>query len=46
MLSVLLNKKDLLASSDLTLDWRPLYQLYERIMYSHFEQLGMMHYPP
>ncbi len=46
MLSVLLRKKELLSSDDLELDWRPLYLLYERVMYSHYEQLGMMHYPP
>jgi hypothetical protein len=41
-----LRKKELLTSDDLALEWRPLYDLYERIMYSQFEQLGMVHYPP
>jgi hypothetical protein len=41
-----MRKKELISSEDLVLEWRPLYDLYERTIFSRFEQLGMMHYPP
>ena len=46
VLAVLLRKKELLNSEDLVLDWQQLYKLYEKNVFSHYEQLGMMHYPP
>ena len=41
----LLKKRDLVTSEDLQLPWRPLYDLYERLMYSPYEALGMVQYP-
>ena len=41
----LLKRKELLTPEDLTLPWRPLYELYERFMYSPFEAMGMVQYP-
>jgi proteasome activator subunit 4 len=42
----LLKKKDLLTRSDLSLPWRPLYDLYERLLFSPYEPLGMLQFPP
>jgi len=44
-LSALLKKQDLITSDELVLPWRPLYQMYERLMYSQFESLGLMKLP-
>ncbi|XP_023231412.1 proteasome activator complex subunit 4-like [Centruroides sculpturatus] len=45
ILTLLLKKKELLSREDLELPWRPLYELYERTMYSPFERLGMFLLP-
>ena len=41
----LTKKKELLTPSDLQIEWRPLYELYEKLFYSQYEALGMLHYP-
>ncbi|XP_075999758.1 proteasome activator complex subunit 4B [Genypterus blacodes] len=41
----LLKKKELLSRDDLQLPWRPLYDLYERIIYSKTEHLGLIWFP-
>uniref|UniRef100_A0AAY4C5R9 Proteasome activator Blm10 middle HEAT repeats region domain-containing protein n=1 Tax=Denticeps clupeoides TaxID=299321 RepID=A0AAY4C5R9_9TELE len=41
----LLKKKDLLSRDDLELPWRPLYELYDRILYSKTEHLGLNWFP-
>ena len=41
----LMKKKELLTPSDLQIQWRPLYELYEKLFYSPYEALGMLHYP-
>eukprot|EP00094_Tigriopus_californicus_P000230 TCALIF_00223-PA protein Name:"Similar to psme4 Proteasome activator complex subunit 4 (Xenopus laevis)" AED:0.06 eAED:0.06 QI:66/0.84/0.71/1/0.84/0.85/14/306/1826 len=38
----LLRRKELIPRSELTLDWRPYYDLYERIMFSPFEPVGLV----
>jgi len=42
----LLRRRDLLTRQDLSLPWRPLYDLYERLLYSHHEPMGMLQLPP
>lgn len=44
-LATLLKKRELLDRQDLTVQWRPLYQLHERLFYSPYEALGMVTYP-
>ncbi|KAM4624596.1 proteasome activator complex subunit 4B [Polymixia lowei] len=41
----LLKKKELLSRDDLELPWRPLYELYERVIYSKTEHLGLIWFP-
>ncbi|KAL4612987.1 proteasome activator complex subunit 4B-like [Arapaima gigas] len=41
----LLKKKELLSRDDLELPWRPLYVLYERVLYSKTEHLGLNWFP-
>ena len=41
----LLRRRDLLKRDDLELDWRPLYRLYERFVFSPFGPLGLLRYP-
>ncbi|XP_031439180.1 proteasome activator complex subunit 4B isoform X1 [Clupea harengus] len=41
----LLKKKELLSREDLELPWRPLYDLYEKILYSKTEHLGLNWFP-
>ena len=41
----LLRKRDLLTRDDLHIEWRPLYELYEKLFYSPNEALGLVHYP-
>ncbi|KAM6951408.1 proteasome activator complex subunit 4B [Aplochiton taeniatus] len=41
----LLKKKELLSREDLELPWRPLYVLYDSIVYSKTEHLGLTWYP-
>ncbi|XP_026207401.1 proteasome activator complex subunit 4B-like [Anabas testudineus] len=41
----LLKKKELLSRDDLQLSWRPLYNLYERVVYSKTEHLGLIWFP-
>ncbi|XP_037836937.1 proteasome activator complex subunit 4B isoform X1 [Kryptolebias marmoratus] len=38
-------KKELLSRDDLQLPWRPLYNLYERVVYSKTEHLGLIWFP-
>ena len=45
VLVTLLKRKELLEPSDLTIQWRPLYDLYERLLYSPYQALGMVHFP-
>ncbi len=45
VLIALLRKKELLKREDLTLPWRPLYELYERLLFSPYEPFGMLHFP-
>jgi len=44
-LASLLRKRDLLTRDDLTLEWRPMYDMYERILHSHLESLGLIKLP-
>uniref|UniRef100_A0A665UKH4 Proteasome activator subunit 4b n=1 Tax=Echeneis naucrates TaxID=173247 RepID=A0A665UKH4_ECHNA len=41
----LLKKKELLSRDDLQLPWRPLYDLYDRVIYSKTEHLGLIWFP-
>lgn len=41
----LIRRKELIQQDELTIQWRPLYDLYERLLYSPFETLGMMQLP-
>ncbi|XP_047183780.1 proteasome activator complex subunit 4B-like isoform X2 [Scophthalmus maximus] len=41
----LLKKKELLSRDDLQLPWRPLYELYERVIYSKTEHFGLIWFP-
>ncbi|CAL1599788.1 unnamed protein product [Knipowitschia caucasica] len=45
LLILLLKKKELLSRDDLQLPWRPLYDLYERVVYSKTEHLGLVWFP-
>uniref|UniRef100_A0A8C6PNM7 Proteasome activator Blm10 middle HEAT repeats region domain-containing protein n=1 Tax=Nothobranchius furzeri TaxID=105023 RepID=A0A8C6PNM7_NOTFU len=45
LLIQLLKKKELLSRDDLQLPWRPLYNLYERVIYSKTEDLGLVWFP-
>ncbi|XP_068439481.1 proteasome activator complex subunit 4B-like [Clinocottus analis] len=45
LLIQLLKKKELLSRDDLQLPWRPIYNLYERIVYSKTEHLGLIWFP-
>ena len=42
----LMKRKELLEPTDLVIDWMPLYKMFERLMYSPYEALGMMSFPP
>ncbi|XP_064483757.1 proteasome activator complex subunit 4-like [Ornithodoros turicata] len=44
-LTALMKKKELLSRNDLSIAWRPLYELYERALYSPYEHLGMLLLP-
>ena len=44
-LITLVKKRDLLTREDLQIEWKPLYELYERLFYTPYEALGMIHYP-
>jgi proteasome activator subunit 4 len=41
----LLKKTDLITGEQLMLDWRPLYELVERFLFSKYETLGLMKIP-
>ncbi|XP_058477820.1 proteasome activator complex subunit 4B isoform X2 [Solea solea] len=41
----LLKKKELLSRDDLQLPWRPLYDLYEKVIFSKTEHLGLIWFP-
>ncbi|XP_037609870.1 proteasome activator complex subunit 4B-like [Sebastes umbrosus] len=45
LLIQLLKKKELLSRDDLQLPWRPLYDLYESVVYSKNEHLGLIWFP-
>uniref|UniRef100_A0A3Q3GH33 Proteasome activator Blm10 mid region domain-containing protein n=1 Tax=Labrus bergylta TaxID=56723 RepID=A0A3Q3GH33_9LABR len=45
LLIQLLKKKELLSREDIQLQWRPLYDLYERVVYSKTEHLGLVWFP-
>uniref|UniRef100_A0A3B4AX17 Proteasome activator Blm10 mid region domain-containing protein n=1 Tax=Periophthalmus magnuspinnatus TaxID=409849 RepID=A0A3B4AX17_9GOBI len=45
LLIQLLKKKELLSRDDLQLPWRPLYDLYEKVVYSKTEHLGLIWFP-
>ncbi|XP_056286378.1 proteasome activator complex subunit 4B-like [Pseudoliparis swirei] len=45
LLIQLLKKKELLSRDDLQLPWRPLYDLYKRIVSSKTEHLGLVWFP-
>ncbi|CAG2120189.1 unnamed protein product, partial [Medioppia subpectinata] len=45
VLSTLLKKRELITREDLIIRWRPLYELYERTLFSHYENLGMLFIP-
>ena len=42
---VISRKRDLLTPDDLSLPWRPLYELYERLLSSPYEPLGLIKIP-
>lgn len=44
-LGLLMKKRELLSRDDLSVEWRPLYELYERLLYSPYEHLGMLLLP-
>ena len=44
-LNSLLKKRDLLTRDDLVIEWRPLYQLYERLFHKNLESLGLIKLP-
>ena len=41
----LLYKRDLLKPEDLQVEWRPLYEFYEKLFFTPYEALGMVQYP-
>ncbi|KAK5608897.1 Proteasome activator complex subunit 4B [Crenichthys baileyi] len=45
LLIQLLKKKELLSRDDLQLPWKPLYELYDRVIYSKTEHLGLIWFP-
>nr|UCK81620.1 proteasome activator complex subunit 4 [Arenicola marina] len=45
LLVTLLKKRSLLCRDDLTLPWRPLYNLIQEVVYSSFEHLGLVLLP-
>ncbi|KAK7086905.1 Proteasome activator complex subunit 4 [Halocaridina rubra] len=45
MLTILLKKKELLAPSELVLEWRPLYDLYQSLFYNSYNTIGMLMLP-
>lgn len=38
-------KRELLSREDLELEWRPLYELHDRILFSKTEHLGLNWFP-
>ena len=42
----LMKRKELLDRNDLLIEWKPLYLLFDRLMYSSYEALGMISFPP
>ena len=44
-LNSLLKKKELLTREDLQIEWKPLYQLYERLFHKNLESLGLIKLP-
>lgn len=43
--SKLMKKRYLISSDELTLNWRPLYETYERLLFSETETLGLRYVP-
>lgn len=45
ILNTLLRKKHLLHPTELTLPWKPLYELMQRLLDSSYEDVGLLHVP-
>lgn len=45
MLAFLLKKKELISPSELELEWRPLYDLYDGLFHSSYNTIGMLMLP-
>ena len=44
-LNSLLKKRELLTRLDLIIEWKPLYELYERLFHTNIESLGLIKLP-
>lgn len=44
-LNSLLKKRELLTREDILIEWKPLYQLYERLFHTNTESLGLIKLP-
>lgn len=44
-LNSLLKKRELLTRMDLLIEWKPLYELYERLFHTNIESLGLIKLP-
>ena len=44
-LNSLLKKRELLTRADIMIEWRPLYELYERLFHTNTESLGLIKLP-
>ena len=44
-LNSLLKKRELLTRLDLMIEWKPLYELYERLFHTNIESLGLIKLP-
>ncbi|KAG9509020.1 Proteasome activator complex subunit 4, partial [Fragariocoptes setiger] len=45
LLTLLLKKRSLITREELVIEWRPLYELYEKLLFSNTEALGMRYIP-
>ncbi|XP_072167902.1 proteasome activator complex subunit 4-like [Diadema setosum] len=45
ILIMLLKKRNLLSRDDITIPWKPLYKIVERVIYSQYEPLGLEWFP-
>lgn len=41
----LLRKRELILPDELTIEWKPLYELYEKLFHTSEERLGLIHIP-